>query len=305
MELSQLKQIKILSETENINDASTILGIFQPALSMSVQKLESELGISLFDRTNRKMTLNEQGRIVLESAEKMLKLLDFMNKDIHYEKYAPKLKVASSINALLTYVIPEFNVSYRKINLYSQLRQESFLPQYLRNEIFDVVISSEDISSDDIVCEPIFKDYVFISVPEGHRLYNNKIIHLKELNNETFVQYSNYNPSPLPTLFEDLLTKAGIAYKLDLQGDLISTFEVAKRSENLLFINSIGVRFDPLSEHTRRYIPIDSAEKAYLTYYISHKASAKNKNVKIFTNWLKERMNKFPCGYLNKGGDNQ
>ena len=70
MELSQLKQIKILSETENINDASTILGISQPALSMSVQKLESELGISLFDRTNRRMTLNEQGRIVLESAEK-------------------------------------------------------------------------------------------------------------------------------------------------------------------------------------------------------------------------------------------
>lgn len=302
MELNQLKQIKVLSQTENINDASAILEISQPALTMSIQKLEAELGLSLFDRTNRKMTLNDQGRIVLESAEKILKLIDFMQYDIHYQNYQPKIKVASSVNAMLAYIIPEFNIAYRRIFLYSQLREENFLSQYLTSNIFDVVISSKDLSSDTIHCEPIFKDYVFISVPEGHRLYNNTRIFLSELNNETFVQNHSKTPSPLPVLFETLMQNAGLNFKIDMHADLISTFDTAKRSPNLIFLNSIGARFDPLDTQSRHYIPVDKSQKAYLTYYISYKKDYSNRYIDIFSDWLKKRMSEFYCGNLQKGG---
>lgn len=65
MELAQLQHFCVLAETENIVDASQILCISQPALTVSIQRLESELGTPLFDRSNHKLVLNEAGKQAL------------------------------------------------------------------------------------------------------------------------------------------------------------------------------------------------------------------------------------------------
>ena len=54
MELLQLKYFRVIAETENISKAAEQLYIAQPSLSMTLKRLEDELGIPLFDRNGKK-----------------------------------------------------------------------------------------------------------------------------------------------------------------------------------------------------------------------------------------------------------
>lgn len=65
MELLQLKYFKTVAEIGKISDAAQALFISAPALSTSVSRLEKELGVKLFDRTNNRVILNRQGEIFL------------------------------------------------------------------------------------------------------------------------------------------------------------------------------------------------------------------------------------------------
>lgn len=68
MELSQIRYFILTAKLQNMSQAARALGIAQPTLSKSLSNLESELGVLLFDRTGKKLVLNERGQRFLEGA---------------------------------------------------------------------------------------------------------------------------------------------------------------------------------------------------------------------------------------------
>lgn len=62
MNLNQLKYVLEVAGSSSMREASTKLFISQPALSASIRDLEEEIGIVIFDRTNRGISLTEEGR---------------------------------------------------------------------------------------------------------------------------------------------------------------------------------------------------------------------------------------------------
>lgn len=71
MELLQIKYFRIIAETENISKATQQLFIAQPSLSQTLKRLEDELGVPLFDRKGKKITLNKAGRIFLKYCDEI------------------------------------------------------------------------------------------------------------------------------------------------------------------------------------------------------------------------------------------
>ena len=61
MELQQLRYFLDIAQTQNMTASSKRLNVAQPALSHSVKKLESELGVTLFDRVGRNIRLSREG----------------------------------------------------------------------------------------------------------------------------------------------------------------------------------------------------------------------------------------------------
>lgn len=61
MELQQLKYFLDIAQTQNMTASSKRLNVAQPALSHSMKKLESELGVRLFDRVGRNIRLSREG----------------------------------------------------------------------------------------------------------------------------------------------------------------------------------------------------------------------------------------------------
>src|SRR5690606_12267427 len=72
----QLRHFCVLAETLSFRNAAERLNIVQPALSMSIRRLEEEFGVALFERTTRAVSLTSAGRAALADVRKALKHLD-------------------------------------------------------------------------------------------------------------------------------------------------------------------------------------------------------------------------------------
>ena len=72
MEIQQLQYFKTLAKMEHMTRAAETLMISQPALSKSISNIEKELGVPLFNREGRSISLNRFGEHFLKSVNVIL-----------------------------------------------------------------------------------------------------------------------------------------------------------------------------------------------------------------------------------------
>ena len=71
-EIYQLEQLLAFAECGTLSGAAERLHLSQPALSRSMQRLEAELQVPLFDRHKNKIEFNESGRMAAEYARQVM-----------------------------------------------------------------------------------------------------------------------------------------------------------------------------------------------------------------------------------------
>ena len=76
MELRVLKYFLLVAREENITRAANLLHITQPTLSRQLMQLEDELGVTLFIRSKRHITLTEDGLLLRRRAEELVSLAE-------------------------------------------------------------------------------------------------------------------------------------------------------------------------------------------------------------------------------------
>lgn len=79
----QLEYVLVLSREGSFSKAADSLNITQPSLSQYIKKIEKELGLPLFHRTNGDVKLTDAGRVYLESGKQILDLEQQMNVKFH------------------------------------------------------------------------------------------------------------------------------------------------------------------------------------------------------------------------------
>ncbi len=93
MNINQLKYVLEVAASSSMREASTKLYISQPALSASIHELEEELGILIFERTNKGITITDAGREFLSYAKKAVgqyEILEerYLSKDSDKERFS-------------------------------------------------------------------------------------------------------------------------------------------------------------------------------------------------------------------------
>lgn len=84
METRYLRSFLKIAETGSITRAAESLGIAQPSLSQQLLRLEDEIGVSLFSRTARGVTLTDSGRLFQEHARQLLRVVDTAVEEIRH-----------------------------------------------------------------------------------------------------------------------------------------------------------------------------------------------------------------------------
>ncbi len=82
MNITQLRYFVSVAQLENMTKAARLLHLTQSSLSKNISMLEEELGMPLFDRGSRRITLNQQGRRFLEYSSMVLLELQFALDDM-------------------------------------------------------------------------------------------------------------------------------------------------------------------------------------------------------------------------------
>ena len=115
MDIRSMQYYLAVVREGTISGAAEVLHVAQPSLSRQMKDLEEELGISLFERGNRKITLTEEGMVLRRRAEEMVRLMQMT------KKRSPRSKTISPVPCVS---VPEnlvpFNYLSRTASLITQ-----------------------------------------------------------------------------------------------------------------------------------------------------------------------------------------
>lgn len=84
MTLQQLKYIVAVAKTGTFSEAAKTLFLSQPSLTKAIKELEKEMGVTIFDRTNKGVSVSKEGEIFLGYARQVLEQAALLE-----EKYKP------------------------------------------------------------------------------------------------------------------------------------------------------------------------------------------------------------------------
>ena len=103
MTLMQMKYAIAVADTKSMNEAARSLFITQPSLSASIKELENEIGVELFKRTNRGITVTPEGEEFLGYARQVVEQYRLIeSKYIEKENVRKKFSVSMQHYSLLS-----------------------------------------------------------------------------------------------------------------------------------------------------------------------------------------------------------
>ncbi len=187
-ELYQLEQLLAVAACGTLSNAAEQLHISQPALSRSMQRLEAELQVSLFARQKNKIELNENGRMAVDYARKIMEqsqdmisriqAFDRSQRTILFGACAPA--PLWEIPALLSDLYPEMTIS-------SEIRENDVLLQGLRDDVYQLIVLPFPVDEPGMICAKYGEEHLFFSLPPAHPLSGSKALYMKDLNGETML----------------------------------------------------------------------------------------------------------------------
>ncbi|MCR5601590.1 MAG: LysR family transcriptional regulator [Ruminococcus sp.] len=134
MTLQQLKYIIAIAETGSITTAAQRLFIAQPSLSKSVAELEKEMGITIFNRSNRGVYLSEDGTKFLSYARQIVEQAELLENE--YKSTAPPRRAFAVSSQHYAFVVNAFVELVRE---YGQEKYEFSLRELKTAEIIEDV----------------------------------------------------------------------------------------------------------------------------------------------------------------------
>ena len=189
MDLVQLRYFMTVAEAGHLTNAAKKLNVAQPALSVSIARLEKEVGVPLFDRVGRNIYLNKCGEIYLEYVEQVLDIMNRAQKEV--DTYCQKLENVLNLGIVSKPFSWQILSAFKERYPDSKIRQVEIgadsVEEELRKDEVDYVISSCLNSASGIVAEVIWEETMMLAVPAGHPLANREWVRLKDARNEEFI----------------------------------------------------------------------------------------------------------------------
>lgn len=214
MNLNQLHYFQVLAKYEHFSRAAQELHIAQPSLSKAIGHLEEELGVYLFEKSGRNVTLTKAGKRYLEYVETALKELALGNDRLRKEQemsdgYIDLGFVSPIENDVLPRWIRGFQKEYQKNIFFScQTGTSRELTAGLKEDRFDLIFCTELPGESFVEFVPVLEQALVFLAPAGHPLACRQSISVSELNGLDMVLHSHN--SSMQDVTSQLFHKAGV-----------------------------------------------------------------------------------------------
>ena len=267
-ELNQLYQLVTIADAGTISKAAEWIHISQPALTRSIQKLESEWEVALFNRKKNKVVLNKTGELAVQYARRILNDVENMTKVIQaYEKSLRTISIGSCAPGPTFRLYPLLAERFPGMTISTEMRESDvLLPEFEKNT-YQIIITEYPVEAPDILCRKFCTEDLFLTVPPAHPLANKSDgIFLEDLAGETMLLYHEIG------VWQNL-TKTKMSQTNFILQDQDDAFHALMQVSALpAFVSNLTL------EHTKRpqnrlVIPVLDPE-AHITFYCSvHKSN--------------------------------
>ena len=174
--LQQLRILKAVATEKNFTRAASVLYISQPSLSKQIKSLEKNLDTLLINRERNKLSLTENGEVLLQYSERILALCEESCRALNDLKDGERgnLKVGASqtIGAyLMPRVLTLFAQSYPQITLSIDIDSTRIIAKKVADRIIDIAIVGGDIPTGlkkNLEIEDFVDDELILIIPKSH-----------------------------------------------------------------------------------------------------------------------------------------
>ena len=208
MNITQIRYVLEVANSSSIREASTKLFISQPALSASIHELEEELGILIFERTNKGVSLTEAGREFVAYAKKVTSQYEiledrYISKDSDKERFSVSTQhynfaIKAFTNVLKGNYPDKFAFSIHETKTREVLEDV----KSLKSEVGIIGFSGANeavikklIKEYGLVFTPLMRRETYIYVWEDHEFAGRKEISLEELSDYPCVSFDQSDDS--------------------------------------------------------------------------------------------------------------
>ncbi|MEW7992127.1 MAG: LysR family transcriptional regulator [gamma proteobacterium symbiont of Ctena orbiculata] len=186
MNLRDLKYLIAVAETEHFGHAAAQCYISQPTLSGQIKKLEQELGVTIFERTNRSVSTTPIGLEIVKHAKLILEQADVIKQlaQAQRDPLAGALRVGA-IPTVSPYLIPlilmPLKEQYPQMRLILSEEITDMLSQRLLDHQIDVAILATEVTESELEVMPLFEEPFWLAHPRNHALYDKDEISRRDL----------------------------------------------------------------------------------------------------------------------------
>ncbi len=192
MELRHLRYFVAVAEELHFGRAAARLNMAQPPLSQQIRQLEEELGVQLFLRDKRSVSLTEAGRTFLAETRKTLAQAD---RSVHVVRQAERGEIgrlvigfiSSATYSVFPDILRSFRMRYPKIEVVLDEATTERQLNSLRDNKMDIGFMRAPIEDKSLTLISVVREPIVAAVPDFHPLAKMQAIDLRRLAGEPFI----------------------------------------------------------------------------------------------------------------------
>jgi LysR family transcriptional regulator, transcription activator of glutamate synthase operon len=226
MNTDELRWFAALAERPNMTATARELHISQPALSRAIARMETTLGVPLFDRRGRVIALNHHGRRYLVHARRALEELDAGAAAVADVADAEHGELRLwFLHTLGSWMVPALVGAYRDehpaVRFRLAQRGTAALLAAFDGGDADLVLLGPRPAGRRFAWQRLVTEPLLLAVPPSHRLAGRRSVRLEEIADDPFVAMRPGNA--LRTLTDGLCRAAGFEPRIAFEGDEVAT----------------------------------------------------------------------------------
>lgn len=298
MEIDQLRHFLKVAELGNFTRAAEAVGLSQPALSRSIQRLEEELGQPVLDRQTRLVTLTEAGKLLAERSRKIVALVEDTRAEITDDGKTGHVRVAA-IPTIAPFFLPgllkEFRTDYPGATVVVREDTTDRLLHLLADGEIDAAVLARPIDMKYLKVEDLFEEELQVVLGADHPLACKKNLRLDEIENLPFVLLGEAH-----CLTDNIVSfcrqKAFHPLSVERTSQLATVQELVALGHGISMVPAMARVLD---HSTRRvYKPLSGQKPTRKVVLVTNPYRFQSRLVKAFQKCLKEFSQEF-SGSLN------
>lgn len=186
MTITQLNYVLAVATHKNFTKAAAHSFVTQPTLSMQIQKLEEQLGVTIFDRSKKPIELTLVGEKIVAQAKNIVsesnRIQDIIDQDKGFIGGPYTIGIIPTIMpTLLPLFLKTFIKKYPKVQLNIKELTTSGIIKQLKEGKIDVGLAATPLHEESIIERPLYYEPFVAYIPEQHRLANETLINSADI----------------------------------------------------------------------------------------------------------------------------